>query len=179
MKVQETALKGVKIIQPVVHGDPRGSFTETFHVERYCEAAGITEVFVQENHSRSTRGVLRGLHFQREYPQGKLVRVAHGEVYDVVADINPESPTFRQWVGVTLTGENATQLYAPPGYAHGFLVLSDIADFLYKCTEYYHPEDEGGIMWNDADLAIDWPETGSRVISAKDQAWPTLSEYLA
>lgn len=176
MKVTETALPGVRIIDPRVHGDARGFFVETFQLERYRSEAGIEQAFVQDNHSRSTRGVLRGLHAQRIRAQGKLVRVARGRVFDVAADINPASPTFSHWIGVELSDENCRQLWIPPGYAHGFLVLSDFADFEYKCTEYYEPGSEIGVIWNDPDLGIEWPASVEPRLSAKDLALPRLSE---
>ncbi|MCC5869624.1 MAG: dTDP-4-dehydrorhamnose 3,5-epimerase [Gammaproteobacteria bacterium] len=172
MKVIETALPGVLILEPRVHGDERGFFLESFQRERYAEA-GITDDFVQDNHSRSRRGVLRGLHAQRRFPQGKLVRVARGEVFDVAVDIDPASPHFGRWAGATLSDRNHRQFWVPPGYAHGFVVLSEVADFEYKCTDYYHPEDEIGVVWNDPDLGIDWP-IAQPVLSAKDAALPTL-----
>lgn len=176
MKVIETALPGVVIIEPKVFGDQRGFFIETFQTERYREA-GIELPFVQDNHSRSPRGVLRGLHFQRSRPQGKLVSVSRGAVYDVAVDINPESPTFGQYVGVELSDNNHRQLWIPPGYAHGFCVISEVADFQYKCTELYFPEDEGGLMWNDPDVNIPWP-VETPLLSAKDQRNPTLRQLL-
>ena len=172
MNVIETKLKGVVIIEPAVFGDHRGFFLESYNQQRY-EEAGIHESFVQDNHSRSARGVLRGLHFQRTKPQGKLVRVTHGEVFDVAVDINPDSATYAQWVGVNLSSENHTQLYVPPGYAHGFVVLSESADFQYKCTEFYDPTDEAGILWSDNQLNINWPIASPR-LSDKDSRLPTL-----
>lgn len=176
MKVVQTELPGVILIEPVVHGDERGFFVETFHVQRYLELAGIAPQFVQDNHSRSRRGVLRGLHLQTTRPQGKLVRVARGEVFDVAADIDPKSPTFGRWVGALLSDANQHQLFIPPGYAHGYVVLSDLADFEYKCTDFYHPASEAGVVWNDPDLAIEWP-LDNPLLSAKDRALPTLSEF--
>lgn len=176
MKVIETALPGVLIIEPRVFGDHRGFFLETFQVERY-RAIGIDLPFVQDNHSRSSRGVLRGLHFQRSRPQGKLVGVSRGAVYDVVVDIDPASPTCGQFVGLELTEENHRQLWIPPGYAHGFCVLSDVADSQYKCTDLYFPDDEGGLIWSDPDLAIPWP-LATPLLSAKDQTNPTLRQLL-
>jgi dTDP-4-dehydrorhamnose 3,5-epimerase len=167
MKVTTTKLPGVVIIEPKLHGDSRGNFLETFQADRYRELAGIDLPFVQDNQSRSAKGVLRGLHYQVKKPQGKLVRVTRGEVFDVAVDINPESPTYGQWEGVNLSEENHLQFYVPPGYAHGFVVLSDIADFSYKCTDYYDPADEGGIHWNDPSIAIQWPDI-SPIISEKD-----------
>lgn len=177
MKVIETTLPGVLIIEPKVFGDHRGFFIETFQVERYREA-GIALPFVQDNHSRSPRGVLRGLHFQHTRPQGKLVSVSRGAVYDVAVDIDPKSPTCGQFVGVELNDENHRQLWIPPGYAHGFCVLSEMADFQYKCTEFYFPEDEGGLLWNDPDVGIPWPEQVPR-LSSKDQDNPSLRQLLA
>lgn len=174
MRVVETALPGVLIIEPKVFGDERGFFVETFQAERYRTAAGITATFVQDNHSRSRRGVLRGLHSQRLHPQGKLVRVAHGEVFDVAADIDPRSPHFGKWVGATLSDANGRQLWIPPGYAHGFVVVSDVADFEYKCTDYYHPEDEVGVIWNDPDIGIAWPIIDP-LLSDKDRRLPSLA----
>ena len=176
MKVIETALPGVLIIEPKVFGDQRGFFLETFQAHRYREA-GITQPFVQDNHSRSQKGVLRGLHFQRSRPQGKLVSVSRGSVYDVAVDINPESPTCGQFVGVELNDDNHRQFWVPPGYAHGFCVLSDTADFQYKCTDLYYPEDEGGLIWNDPDVNIPWPMETPK-LSAKDQSNPTLRQLL-
>ena len=174
MNVIDTDIPEVKIIEPKVFGDSRGFFLESFHVERY-KAAGIDATFVQDNHSRSAKGVLRGLHFQVKHPQGKLVRITQGEVFDVAVDIRRGSPTFGKWVGATLTGENHQQLWVPPGFAHGFCVLSDSADFLYKCTDYYNPNDEGSVIWNDPDLAIDWP-SDSPTLSDKDADAPCLKD---
>jgi dTDP-4-dehydrorhamnose 3,5-epimerase len=176
MKVIETALAGVLIIEPKVFGDQRGFFLESFQTERYREM-GIELPFVQDNHSRSQRGVLRGLHFQRTRPQGKLVSVSRGSVYDVAVDINPDSPTCGQFVGVELNDENHRQLWVPPGYAHGFCVLSEVADFQYKCTDLYYPEDEGGLIWNDLEVNIPWPVETPK-LSAKDQCNPTLRQLL-
>lgn len=177
MNVIETALAGVLIIEPKVFGDQRGFFLEGFQTERYRDA-GITLPFVQDNHSRSQYGVLRGLHFQRTRPQGKLVSVSRGSVYDVAVDINPESPTCGQFVGIELNDENHRQLWIPPGYAHGFCVLSETADFHYKCTDLYYPEDEGGLIWNDPEVNIPWPVDAPK-LSAKDQCNPTLRQLLA
>lgn len=176
MKVIETALPGVVIIEPKVFGDQRGFFIETFQTERYRDA-GVELPFVQDNHSRSPRGVLRGLHFQRTRPQGKLVSVSRGAVYDVAVDINPQSPTCGEFVGIELSDDNHRQLWIPPGYAHGFCVLSDMADFQYKCTDLYFPEDEGGLLWNDPELNIPWP-VEAPLLSAKDQLNPTLRQLL-
>lgn len=174
MKLIKTEIEGVVIIEPKVFGDARGFFLETFQAARYAEA-GIKERFVQDNHSRSGKGVLRGLHFQRSHPQGKLVSVSRGEVFDVAVDIRKGSPTFGHWAGITLSDENHRQLYVPPGCAHGFCVLSEIADFQYKCTDYYHPEDEGCLRWNDPEVGIDWPEKNP-LLSEKDAAAPGLKE---
>lgn len=174
MNVIETDIPGVLIIEPKLHGDARGFFVESYQAERYA-AAGVVGPFVQDNHSRSIRGVLRGLHYQLRFPQGKLVRVARGRVYDVAVDIRRGSPTFGRAVGAVLDDESGRQLWVPPGLAHGFCVLSDIADFEYKCTEYYHPDDDHGVAWDDPDLAIDWPEIGEPSLSAKDRALPRLS----
>ncbi|MBL4681613.1 MAG: dTDP-4-dehydrorhamnose 3,5-epimerase [Pseudomonadales bacterium] len=168
MKVIQTVLEGAVIIEPQVFGDERGYFLEAFHAERYRDEAGIIEPFVQDNHSRSSKGVLRGLHFQITQPQGKLVRVSQGEVFDVAVDINPESATYKQWVGVVLSGSNHLQFYVPPGYAHGFLVLSETADFQYKCTDYYNPSDEGCVKWDDPEIGIEWPIEGEPRLSEKD-----------
>lgn len=176
MKVLETVLPGVLIIEPKVFADARGFFLESYQAERYRQL-GIAHTFVQDNHSRSARGVLRGLHFQRSRPQGKLVSVSRGSVYDVAVDINPASPTCGQFVAVELNDENHRQLWIPPGYAHGFCVLSDIADFQYKCTDYYIPEDEGGLLWNDPQVNIPWP-IEQPLLSAKDQRNPTLAQLL-
>jgi len=157
VEVIKTSLEGVVIIEPKVFGDERGFFLETFQADRYREQAGIDLPFVQDNHSRSAKGVLRGLHFQKTKPQGKLVRVVRGEVFDVAVDIRQGSPTFGQWEGVILSEENKRQFWVPPGFAHGFVVLSDIADFEYKCTDYYDPSDEGSLAWNDPDVGITWP----------------------
>lgn len=172
MNVSETNLPGVLVIDPDVFSDCRGFFLEGFHVEKY-RSIGIEESFVQDNLSRSTRGTLRGLHAQRLNPQGKLVSVTKGAVFDVAVDINPESATFATWFGIELNDENHRQLWIPAGYAHGFQVLSDSADFFYKCTDLYHPEDEIGVIWNDSDLAISWPVTNPTV-SEKDQRLPTI-----
>jgi len=175
MKVIETRLPGVRIIEPKVHGDARGFFVESFQAERYRQEAGIELPFVQDNHSRSTRGVLRGLHAQQPRPQGKLVRVSRGEVFDVAVDINPGSKTFGQWVGAVLSDTNHRQLWVPPGYAHGFVVLSELADFEYKCTDYYLPAAEIGVIWNDPEVGIEWPVENPR-LSEKDLKLPTLAE---
>lgn len=175
MKVIKTKLEGAIIIEPKVFGDHRGFFMETYQKERYQEA-GIPLEFVQDNHSRSTRGVLRGLHFQKTKPQGKLVRVVSGEVFDVAVDIRKDSPTYGQWEGVLLSEDNKRQFYVPPGFAHGFVVLSETADFEYKCTDYYDPSDEGSLLWNDPDLAIEWPIEDVQ-LSEKDQHAPTFKDF--
>lgn len=176
MKVTPTALAGVLILEPKVFGDERGFFLESFNQQAFQAAAESDITFVQDNHSRSMQGVLRGLHFQREpHAQGKLVRVTQGSVFDVAVDIREGSPTYGQWVGVELSGQNHRQLWIPPGLAHGFLVTSESADFLYKTTGYYRPEAEGCIRWDDPTLAISWPLSGrSPTISAKDAAAPLL-----
>ncbi|MFZ4831925.1 dTDP-4-dehydrorhamnose 3,5-epimerase [Rouxiella sp. Mn2063] len=175
MNIISSKIAGVKTIQPTVFGDSRGFFLEVFEKKRYQEMLEIELDFVQDNHSRSAKGVLRGLHFQTQNPQGKLVRVVRGEVFDVAVDIRPDSPTFGQWEGVLLSEENKTQFWVPPGLAHGFVVLSDIADFEYKCTNYYDPTSEGCLIWNDLDVAIDWP-IENPLLSAKDIKGKTLAE---
>ena len=169
MLIQKTKLQDCIIVEPKVFGDDRGFFLENFNKQRYLEEAGISEEFVQDNHSRSARGVLRGLHFQKTKPQGKLVRVVRGEVYDVAVDIRKGSATFGKWEGVILSEENKKQFWVPPGFAHGFVVLSDTADFEYKCTDYYDPSDEGSILWSDPDLNIPWP-IANPVLSTKDKS---------
>ena len=169
MKISHSKLKGCVIIEPRVFGDDRGFFLETFQAVRYKQEAGIDLPFVQDNHSRSARGVLRGLHFQKTKPQGKLVRVVRGEVYDVAVDIRKGSATFGEWEGVILSEDNKKQFWVPPGFAHGFVVLSDTADFEYKCTDYYDPSDEGSILWSDPDLDISWP-IANPVLSTKDES---------
>lgn len=176
MKVITTRLPGVLIIEPTVYRDDRGFFTETFHIERYQEV-GISLPFVQENHSRSRYGVLRGLHQQRTRPQGKLVRLSRGAAFDVAVDLNPNSATYKHYVGVELSDENHRQLWIPPGYAHGFCALSDVADVQYSCTDVYCPDDEEGVRWDDPDLAIPWP-IQQPILSAKDLALPTLQERM-
>ncbi|MBK5074417.1 dTDP-4-dehydrorhamnose 3,5-epimerase [Budviciaceae bacterium CWB-B4] len=175
MKVKNTKITGVKIIQPKVFGDNRGFFLETYEKYRYQEILDINLDFVQDNYSRSQKGVLRGLHFQRINPQGKLVRVVRGEVFDVAVDIRPESPTFGQWEGVILSEDNKTQFWIPPGLAHGFVVLSDIADFEYKCTDYYNPASEGCLIWNDPDIGIEWP-IDNPLLSDKDKLGKTFKD---
>ena len=177
MEVVKTPLGGVLIIKPKVWGDARGYFVETWQQERYA-AAGIDQPFVQDNHSRSAHGILRGLHFQKTRPQGKLVHVSLGSVFDVVVDIRPGSPSFGQWYGVELTQDNQWQLWVPPGLAHGFVVTSEYAHFHYKCTEYYCPQDEGAIRWNDPDLGVVWP-VECPVLSQKDAVAPSWREFQA
>ncbi|VXC94360.1 dTDP-4-deoxyrhamnose-3,5-epimerase [Pseudomonas sp. 8Z] len=170
MNIIATDLPEVLIIEPQVFGDERGFFYESFNARRFSELTGVQRDFVQDNHSRSARGVLRGLHYQLQQAQGKLVRVTAGEVYDVAVDVRRSSPTFGQWVGVHLSAENKRQLWVPEGFAHGFLVLSEYAEFLYKTTDYYAPAHERCIRWDDVQLAIDWPLDGlTPVLSAKDQ----------
>ena len=176
MNVTETKLAGVLIIEPMIFGDSRGFFKETFQAERYREA-GIEYTIVQDNYSRSQNGVLRGLHFQITKPQGKLVSCPKGAVFDVAVDIDPESTTYGQYVGVELTEENHKQLWVPPGYAHGFCVLSETADFQYKCTDYYCPDDEVGFIWNDTDVAIEWP-IDEPLLSDKDAKLPALKQLV-
>ncbi|WP_028357569.1 dTDP-4-dehydrorhamnose 3,5-epimerase [Brackiella oedipodis] len=178
MQIIDTKIHDVKIIQPKVFGDERGFFLETFQKKRYQEALGITYDFVQDNHSRSRQGVLRGLHFQTQHAQGKLVRVVQGEVFDVAVDIRPDSPTFKQWAGVILSADNKQQFWIPPGLAHGFVVLSEVADFEYKCTDYYHPEFEASLLWNDPSLNIDWP-IQEPILSEKDLKGKTWQELFA
>ena len=177
MQVTQTKLAGVLILEPRVFGDERGHFLETYNRKKYSQIPGLDLEFVQDNHSRSRKNVLRGLHLQRRNPQGKLVRVATGHVWDVAVDVDPRSPTFREWVGIDLTDENNLQFYIPPGYAHGFCVLSDLADFEYKCTTFYDPDDEAGLLWNDPDLDIRWPVT-QPVLSRRDAANASLRTFL-
>ena len=174
MKISPMKIPEVLLIEPDVFGDNRGFFMESWHKRKYAEA-GLNVDFVQDNHSRSSRGVLRGLHYQLEQPQGKLVRVVTGAVFDVAVDIRRGSPTFGQWVGAELSEENQHQLYVPPGFAHGFCVLSATADFLYKCTDFYAPEYEHGILWNDPVIGIDWPGSDFSV-SGKDARNSSLSD---
>jgi len=173
----ETKLKGVYIIEPRVFGDHRGYFLETYNYEDF-KAAGLDMVFVQDNQSKSKKGVLRGLHFQKPKPQGKLVRVISGEVFDAAVDLRKNSPTYGQWQGVVLSAENKKQFYVPEGFAHGFLVLSEEAEFVYKCTEFYHPELEGGLAFNDPEIGIEWPlkEIHEVFLSEKDKNAKTLKE---
>jgi dTDP-4-dehydrorhamnose 3,5-epimerase len=168
MKIIQTKIPDVLIIEPKVFGDERGFFFESFNKKAFQQATEITADFVQDNHSRSVKGVLRGLHYQIKNPQGKLVRVSAGEVFDVAVDLRKSSSTFGLWAGVTLSAENKRQLWVPQGFAHGFVVLSETAEFLYKTTDYYAPEHERCIQWNDAELAIDWRYPGEPVVSEKD-----------
>ena len=172
---KETKIKGVYIIEPKVYGDNRGYFMETYRKEEF-DKAGLKYNFVQDNQSKSKKGVLRGLHYQRNFPQAKLVRVISGEVFDVAIDLRKNSPTYGQWVGEILSSENKKMLMVPRGFAHGFMVLSETAEFIYKCDEVYHPEDEGGIMWNDPDVGVKWPCDIEPLLSEKDQKHPSLKE---
>ncbi|WP_394228266.1 dTDP-4-dehydrorhamnose 3,5-epimerase [Pseudoalteromonas spongiae] len=177
MKIIDTKIPDVKLLEPQVFGDERGFFLETFRDDWFRE--NIADVqFVQDNHSKSRKGILRGLHFQREQTQGKLVRVVSGEVFDVAVDIREGSATFGQWVGEFLSAENKRQLWVPAGFAHGFLVTSDEAEFVYKCTDYYHPKSEESIIWNDNDIAISWPTDVEPLLSEKDKQGITLTECL-
>ena len=193
IKVTKAPIEGLYVIEPAVHGDERGYFMETYSKRDMLEA-GLDLEFVQDNQSMSVKGVLRGLHFQKQYPQGKLVRVIKGKVFDVAVDLRKDSETYGKWYGIELTEENKKQFYIPEGFAHGFLVLSDTAEFCYKCTDFYHPGDEGGLAWNDPEIGIQWPEVegeykgsasaegytlsdGTKLnISDKDQKWGTLKE---
>ena len=187
MKIIETHLPGVVVIEPKVFGDKRGFFLETFRQD-VLQQAGIDVTFVQDNHSRSGQGVLRGIHYQLTQTQGKLVRVTSGSVFDVAVDVRHGSPTFGQWYGTQLDEESMRMMYVPPGYAHGFVVLSESADFLYKCTDYYHPESEQGIAWDDPDIGIEWPitnltsdialsEKDKKNVLLKDQSIDKLPRY--
>ena len=176
--VEKTGIEGLYEITPTVFGDSRGYFMETYNLNDMKEN-GLDMVFVQDNQSMSSKGVLRGLHFQKQYPQGKLVRVIKGEVFDVAVDLRKGSPTFGQWHGVYLSEENNKQFYISEGFAHGFLVLSQTAEFCYKCTDFYRPGDEGGLIWNDPDIGIQWPHVDVPILlSDKDKTQPTLKEYL-
>lgn len=193
IKITKVPIEGLYIVEPAVHGDSRGYFMETYN-QRDMEAAGLGMHLVQDNQSMSVKGVLRGLHFQKEHPQGKLVRVVRGRVFDVAVDLRKDSPTFGKWHGIELSAENKKQFYIPEGFAHGFLVLSDEAEFCYKCTDFYHPGDEGGLAWNDPEIGIVWPEvTGAYPgnasaegytledgtplnLSEKDQKWAGLKD---
>lgn len=176
-KFIKTSIEGVYVIEPTVFGDERGYFMETYHQGEFKQA-GLDLNFVQDNQSKSTKGVVRGLHFQYNNPQGKLVRVIRGEVFDVAVDLRKNSPTYGKWEAVVLSESNKKQFYVPEGFAHGFMVLSDEAEFTYKCTDFYDPEDEGGILWNDPDIGIEWPVEGldEVVLSEKDRNWNILKE---
>ena len=171
----ETEIDGVYIIEPKVYGDNRGYFMETYKESDFIQA-GLNYKFIQDNQSKSKHGVLRGLHFQKTYPQAKLVRVLEGEVYDVAVDLRKGSKTYGKYVGVVLSGENKRMFMIPRGFAHGFVVLSETATFTYKCDELYHPEDEGGIMWNDPEIGIKWPDCGEILLSEKDKKHPSLKD---
>ena len=170
-------IEGLYVIEPTVFKDERGYFVETYN-QNDMKEAGLDMVFVQDNQSMSTRGVLRGLHFQKQFPQGKLVRVVRGNVFDVAVDLRSDSKTYGKWFGVELSAENMKQFYIPEGFAHGFLVLSDEAEFCYKCTDFYHPGDEGGLAWNDPEIGVEWPleEGVDLIISEKDQKWKGLKD---
>ncbi len=176
--VETCEIEGLKVITPTVFGDTRGYFMETYNYNDFKEA-GIDQIFVQDNQSASTKNVLRGLHFQIHFPQDKLVRVVSGEVFDVAVDLRPGSATYGKWHGVVLSAQNRKQFFIPKNFAHGFLVLSDYAEFAYKCTDFYHPNDEGGIIWNDPDIGIAWPipEGAQLIMSEKDPKWGGLAEY--
>lgn len=175
MNFIKTEIEGVYIIEPKVFGDNRGYFFESYNEKEFKEN-GLDYTFVQDNESKSKKGVLRGLHFQKTYPQAKLVRVLEGEVFDVAVDLRKDSKTYGKWVGVILSSENKRQFMIPRGFAHGFVVLSESATFTYKCDEFYHPEDEGGLMWNDEDINIEWPYEGEVLLSEKDKKHPSLKE---
>ncbi|MDO4555771.1 MAG: dTDP-4-dehydrorhamnose 3,5-epimerase [Lachnospiraceae bacterium] len=177
IKVTRCDIEGLCVIEPTVFKDERGYFMETYNQNDFKEA-GLDMVFVQDNQSMSTKGVLRGLHYQKQYPQGKLVRAVRGTVFDVAVDLRTGSATYGKWFGVLLSDENKKQFYIPEGFAHGFLVLSDEAEFAYKCTDFYHPGDEGGILWSDPEIGIEWPiEEGMElIISEKDQKWSGIKE---
>ncbi|MGI6501315.1 MAG: dTDP-4-dehydrorhamnose 3,5-epimerase [Anaerostipes sp.] len=177
IKVTPCNIEGLYVIEPSVFGDERGYFMETYN-QNDMKEAGLDMVFVQDNQSMSTKGVLRGLHYQKEHPQGKLVRVVKGTVFDVAVDLRWDSKTYGKWFGVELSAENKKQFYISEGFAHGFIVLSDEAEFCYKCTDFYHPGDEGGLAWNDEEIGIDWPipEGMELIISEKDQKWKGLKD---
>lgn len=178
--VETCEIEGLKVITPQVFGDERGYFFEVYNYNDY-KAAGIDQIFVQDNQSASKKGVLRGLHFQINYPQDKLVRVASGEVFDVAVDLREGSKTFGKWFGVVLSAENKKQFFIPKGFAHGFVVLSDYAEFAYKCTDFYHPNDEGGLLWCDPEIGIEWPipKDMELTLSEKDKNWEGIAEYCA
>ena len=177
IKVTPCDIKGLYVIEPTVFKDERGYFVETYNQNDFREA-GLNMVFVQDNQSMSVKGVLRGLHFQKQYPQGKLVRAVRGTVFDVAVDLRSDSGTYGKWFGVVLSAENKKQFYIPEGFAHGFLVLSDEAEFVYKCTDFYHPGDEGGLKWDDPEIGVDWPvsEGMELIISEKDKKWGGLKD---
>ena len=177
IKVTTCDIEGLYVIEPTVFKDERGYFMETYNQNDFKEA-GLNMTFVQDNQSMSVKGVLRGLHFQKQYPQGKLVRAVRGTVFDVAVDLRSDSKTYGKWFGVTLSAENKKQFYIPEGFAHGFLVLSDEAEFCYKCTDFYHPGDEGGLAWNDPEIGVGWPleEGVDLIISEKDQKWKGLKD---
>lgn len=177
LTVIPTAIPEVLVLEPKVFGDERGFFMESFNARDFEQASGLKREFVQDNHSRSARNVLRGLHLQVEHPQGKLVRVVSGAVFDVAVDVRKGSRTFGKWVGVTLSGENKRQLWVPEGFAHGFVVTSESADFLYKTTDYWYPEHERSIAWDDPEIGIQWPIDGEPVLSGKDQQALSLSQW--
>lgn len=176
MKIHATTLDGVLLIEPTVFGDERGYFFESFNARRFAELTGVRDAFVQDNHSRSARGVLRGMHYQIQQPQGKLVRVTSGAVYDVALDLRRGSPTFGQWYGVELSAENKRQLWIPAGFAHGYAVISDMAEFQYKTTDYWAPEFERSVIWNDPEVGIAWPLDGEPLLSAKDKGGVPLAQ---
>ncbi len=175
IKVTGCPIEGLYVIEPTVHGDSRGYFMETYNRNDMCEA-GLDMVFVQDNQSMSAKGVLRGLHYQKQYPQGKLVRVIRGRVFDVAVDLRADSATYGKWFGVELSEENKKQFYIPEGFAHGFLVLSETAEFCYKCTDFYHPGDEGGLAWNDPEIGIEWPELVGDYHGSASAAGYTLAD---
>lgn len=177
IKVTKCSIEGLYVIEPTVFGDERGYFVETYNKKDMIEA-GLDMEFVQDNQSMSKKGVLRGLHYQKNHPQGKLVRVISGEVFDVAVDLRKNSKTYGKWHGEILSAENMKQFYISPGFAHGFLVLSDTAEFCYKCTDFYHPDDEGGLMWNDADIGVEWPlqDGVELIISDKDKKNPSFKD---
>ncbi len=176
MKITPTSLPEVLVIEPQVFGDSRGFFYESFNARKFAELTGVQAEFVQDNHSKSGKNILRGLHYQIQQAQGKLVRVVSGEVFDVAVDIRKSSPNFGKWVGVNLSAENSRQLWIPPGFAHGFVVVSEQAEFLYKTTDYWAPEYERCLAWNDPEIGIDWPISETPLLSAKDQLGKSLSE---
>ncbi len=179
ISVETCEIEGLKVITPQVFGDERGYFMETYNYNDFREA-GISEVFVQDNQSSSTKGVLRGLHFQIEHPQDKLVRVVRGEVFDVAVDLRKDSPTCGKWFGAVLSEQNKKQFFIPKNFAHGFLVLTDTAEFCYKCTDFYHPGDEGGLPFDDKEIGVRWPDIdGELNINARDRGWPSFAEYKA